>query len=351
MPQFKRRPKGSGSVYKLSGNRRKPFIAVVTAGHKSISGAQIQKPIGYFETRLDGLNALALYNMNEDNFQETIGRITVEGIWDKIYEEELDDLRPATIRNYKFGFRSLEDLHHRYIEDIKLRDIQPIFDEMLKNGAGKGKITNAKVVLSKIYNYAMRYEYCEKDYSKLIKAKAKKKRKPKEIFSYEQIKWLFANDSDLIVQSILIMIYTGMRPSELLDIKKENVYINDNYMIGGLKTAAGRNRTIPIHNCIKGYIKSMMKNNTEFLFTIDNKSTVYQNYIYHFNKIATWNHWSQSPHCGRHTFLSLANEYELNELKIKRIVGHASNDLTKDIYTHIQPNGLVIEVNKIPKIC
>lgn len=351
MAQFKRRPKGSGTVYKLSGNRRKPYIATVTTGYKTINGNQIQKPIGYFSSREDGLNALSLYNMNVDNFQETIGKITFEEIWDIIYEEELNDLNPNTIRNYKFGFNSLIELHHRYIDDIKLRDIQPIFNEMIKDGAGKGKITNARVVLSKIYNYAMRYEYCEKDYSKLVKAKTTKKKKKKDVFTHEQIKWLFDNDSDIIVQSIIIMIYTGMRPSELLDIKKENVYLNDNYMIGGMKTIAGTNRTIPIHDCIKGYIEKMMMNDTDFLFTFNDRSMVYQNYIYHFNKIVMWNNWTQSPHCGRHSFLTLANEYELNELKIKRIVGHASNDITKDIYTHIQVKDLVIEINKIPKIC
>ena len=37
---------------------------------------------------------------------------------------------------------------------------------------------------------------------------------------------------------ILIMIYTGLRPTELLEIQTENVHLNEKYMVGGMKTKA-----------------------------------------------------------------------------------------------------------------
>jgi integrase len=55
-----------------------------------------------------------------------------------------------------------------------------------------------------------------------------------------------------------------------------------------------------------------------------------------------------SPHSGRHTFATLANEYELNEFLIKRIMGHSTKDLTKDVYTRTDKERLIKEIEKLP---
>lgn len=41
-----RKPNGYGSIKKLSGNRRRPFVFVVSAGKK-------QKPVEYFTTQIE----------------------------------------------------------------------------------------------------------------------------------------------------------------------------------------------------------------------------------------------------------------------------------------------------------
>ena len=58
-----RLPNGYGTVYKLSGNRRKPFMVRKTIGW-SDEGKQLYKTIGYYETRKLALAALADYNAN-----------------------------------------------------------------------------------------------------------------------------------------------------------------------------------------------------------------------------------------------------------------------------------------------
>ena len=40
------------------------------------------------------------------------------------------------------------------------------------------------------------------------------------------------------------------------------------------------------------------------------------------------------PHDARHTFASLMDSAGANKLCIKRIIGHSSQDITEDIYTH-----------------
>lgn len=57
-----------------------------------------------------------------------------------------------------------------------------------------------------------------------------------------------------------------------------------------------------------------------------------------------------SPHCTRHTFITLAKQYNMDEYIIKLIVGHAINDITEKTYTHRTMEQLATEINKIPDI-
>ena len=52
-----------------------------------------------------------------------------------------------------------------------------------------------------------------------------------------------------------------------------------------------------------------------------------------------------TPHCTRHTFISLLKSKRADPLNIKRIVGHISNDVTSDVYTHIDIKELWETVN------
>ena len=38
-----------------------------------------------------------------------------------------------------------------------------------------------------------------------------------------------------------------MRPTELLVLPRSKIYLDEQYLVGGVKTAAGKNRIIPLH--------------------------------------------------------------------------------------------------------
>ena len=66
-------PNGYGSVTKLSGNRRKPYLARVTLGwvinEETGKAVQNRVPIGTFKTKKDALQALAEYGANPYDIQ------------------------------------------------------------------------------------------------------------------------------------------------------------------------------------------------------------------------------------------------------------------------------------------
>lgn len=61
-------PNGFGSVYKLSGNRRKPYVAKKTKGWNinpdTGKAKQLYITVGYYATRKEALTALAEFNAN-----------------------------------------------------------------------------------------------------------------------------------------------------------------------------------------------------------------------------------------------------------------------------------------------
>lgn len=65
---------------------------------------------------------------------------------------------------------------------------------------------------------------------------------------------------------ITLYLYTGVRPNELLLIKHDDVHLDDNYMIGGIKNESSKNLFIPIHPDIKDIVAELYNENHEYLF-------------------------------------------------------------------------------------
>ena len=147
--------------------------------------------------------------------------------------------------------------------------------------------------------------------------------------------------------TVLIMIYTGLGPSELLQIKTENVFINDGYMTGGLKTKAGKGRIIPINNKVLPFVRKRYNPDNEFLIEDNGRPVRYGKYKSLFEQLMRSLNMEHLPHDGRHTFASMADTAGLNKVAVKRIMGHASKDVTEKVYTHKEIAELLQNVNML----
>lgn len=119
-------------------------------------------------------------------------------------------------------------------------------------------------------------------------------------------------------------------------------------MVGGVKTEAGKNRKIPIADCIYPFIKAWYSKNafSKYLFPINSAST----FRYKLNQIVEiYGLEEHKPHDGRHTFITLASNYGIDEILVKLIVGHSnSRNITQDVYTHKTQSQLLEAVNLLP---
>ena len=248
-------PNGYGSVVKLSGKRRKPWMVRKTTGYR-IDPVKEKKVneyiiIGYAATKTEGLQMLADYNRNP--------------------------------------------------YDTKA----------------------AKMTFEDVYEFALKNDICNKDYSTFVEIAQYKDRNPNKHtrtkFTKEEVAKVWTMKEDKYYQIILMLLYNGTRISEFLDLKKENVHLEEQYF-----------------DC------------EYLLHTEDGKRFLYRNYYdSYWTPLVEQIGIDRTPHCTRHTCISMLSEAGVQDTTIKKIVGHSgAMTLTEKVYTHLDMQVLVDAINK-----
>lgn len=346
-------PNGFGSIVYLGDNRRRPYGALKTVGWTP-TGKQIKKYVGYETSYNKAYELLLHYNGNEYNLEYK--DITVQDIYDKLLltMESIVGQTGMSESNYKNLVNAynnhLIQVGKEKILDIKKSRIQKIINESNLKHTSKGYIKN-------IWQRIVVYAKDELDLplnSELYELKigVKEKSNKHVPFTQEEILKIYnlAVNENYTAILIMILLFTGMRAGELVSIKNSNVFIKDNYMIGGIKTEAGKNRIIPIHPIIKSFIEKIYNEDNEYLVNNENTNKVmtYDTFEKRFGKIMASIDTSHSTHDARHTFATRADECGISETNIKIIIGHSlANNVTSNVYIHKKPETLYNEILKL----
>lgn len=331
-----RRANGEGSIFKLSGKRRKPWAVRITVDWTD-GGRQLYRYLGYYSSKTEARSALNAYNVNPYNLMTK--DVTLKDVYDKWVND--NDLAEKTLYNYGNSFKSAKPIHKVPMRDIKIMQLEQILNTMTT------PMQNVfKNVMKQLYVYAMKHEIVDKNIIDLISIKANKSKEriPFTIEEINKIKSFKHKHTD----TILILLYSGMRIMELLEMEVKNVNLEERYMIGGKKTEAGKNRIIPIHDEIYFLIKARCEKNHKFLIHHDDGRKInYRSYRTVFwDRMLTTLNIEHTPHDCRHTFASFADRVNMNKVALKRIMGHSLKDMTEH-YTHKDMEELLSEINKI----
>lgn len=373
MVKYKRRPNGSGTVVKLSGRRRKPFCAKVTLDERNLqNGEKKRLVIGTFETYQEALNALSLYSLTVNN---TISKKEAMEIDPEVYQkvqdkmskkvptfldiyyildkDEFSLLSPQTQNSMHGAIKHLKKLHYLKIDQITLRMIQDVFDE---DGSNHSTQVHMKTICTKVFRYAVVNQCIERndDYTSYIRIAKYEESDMHRPYTINEILALKKADTPE-AHIMLIFIYTGVRINELLNIKRDNIHIDEkcdddgterliSYMITGSKTKAGKNRIVPIHDDIKQYVIDELLKPEKRLVDVTYANFTTRTVLIKVNKLLNTHH---TMHDTRKTFATLCQMNNLNVYIRKKVLGHRMNDITFDVYTNESKNRLWTEINKI----
>lgn len=350
-------PNGFGSVYRLSGKRRRPWAAVKTMGweldEESGKLKQCQRAIGYFATRQEALAALTHYN--ENPYDIDANRITFAEVYDKWTAEYFPTLTPAAVRTVTAAYKYCAPLYDMRMKDIRVEHLEGTIKGAKIGTSTKGRM---KSIFNMMYRYAIKHEIIDKDYAQLCDGiKRERPQIKREPFTADEIQTLFDHPEVPFADMILIGIYSGWRPQELAILKIADVDLEQMTYTGGLKTDAGKNRTVPIHPIVADLVKrnyeKAVEMGSEYLFNDSDGQQgthlTYDKYRGRFNKVMRRLEMDHKPHDTRHTFITKAKEAGVNEYVLKRIVGHEVWDVTEKVYTHRSIEDLCHEIMKITK--
>jgi len=329
-----RRANGTGGVIKLSGNRRRPYEARVTVGHYP-NGRQIGKAIGYYATRDEATAALIEYVKSPydiDTKHITMAEVFV--LWLK-QVKEVGRLAAGTIRTLRSGYKHCKPLYDKPYATIKAHMMQSCIDNCGQGYGVQQKIRNLFYNLDK---YAYEYDIINKKYSEILVTDSPNA-KEKKIFSDGEVITLLENIDKPWVDTVIILLYSGWRISELLGLLKKNVVIDPsgktvNYMQGGIKTKAGKDRMVPIHSAILPLIKNRLSTCNTHLIEYDGKPVPYSSYLRHFCKLMDTLKMKHTIHETRHTFGTWLDLTRPSPACANKLMGHVCDDVRLRVYTH-----------------
>ena len=182
--------------------------------------------------------------------------------------------------------------------------------------------------------FAMELDVIQKMYSTLTTA-APVPETSKVPFTDDEIEKLWTIQNQEWVDTVLILLYSGWRITELLTLKSENVDLEHGTMKGGIKTRNGKDRIVPIHSKIQPFVEQWMNRGTEYLITDkDGKKMTDTQYRPYFKVIMEQLGFSHCPHECRHTLRSRLDSAGANKKCIDMILGHKSKDVGERVYTH-----------------
>ena len=333
-------PNGYGSVAKLSGNRRRPYVVRKTVGYNE-KGYPVYYTVGYYATRKEGLIALAEFNRNP--YSINMANITVEELFKKWVQIKLPKLGASNQNSLKSAFKHLRPIWTMKYREIKSFNMQDIIDNCGKSYSTQGAI---KSLFHHLDRFALELDIIDKSYADLTTTEPipETSRIP---FSEAEIHTLWNSLDIPYIDTILILIYSGWRISELLNLKHTDIDIKQQLMKGGTKTTAGKNRIVPIHPLIQPLVLKRYKEENEYLISVNGKQLTLSKYYSFWHNALRILGMKHTPHECRHTFRSRLDSAGANRVCIDILMGHKSLVIGERVYTHKTINELREALGKV----
>lgn len=391
-----RNPSGYGGIKKLAGKRRRPYAVTVTTKYEMTStrkdisflqeyldpelynqvaqqyaercpdtpkAKQKQQIIGYYETRPEAMIALAEYNKNPYDIDKR--NTTFKQVCDILYDTQFSKMGKSSKGAYVTSINKCEKIHNIRMPELKSAHMQAVIDDYID----QSKPAQQKLItlFKSVYAFCLKNDIVVKDYSAYLEVTTERETEKKTPFTQKEVAAVWncqdwrkspSNrkqsrlDGIYLCDTVLIMLYSGVRIGELLDVKFEDVHIDEKWIdLRGTKTKAAR-RIVPIHDKIIPLLEARLADCSEgkHLFRANDGSRITVNayeaqFFYPYcEHIEIYKH---KPHECRHSFATFADLCNFDEFYLKRILGHKMGDITKDTYTHTFITKLLEEVNKL----
>ena len=346
-----RRRNGTGTIVKLSGQRRKPFQVRVNT-RMDDRGYPRYDVLGTFPDRVSADIALAEYNKDPyDVMARKKTFLQVYKDWYRWkYKKSADSREHMTSSQYCMiaAFKNCEELHTLTMAKITAQELQDLLD---REEYSYAKTEHIKTLLNQMYSYALMFGIVTKNWAEIVRIDKEDDTEGGTPFTAEEIALLWKNQHKPFVDTILIYIYSGWRVNELAKMPLTDIDLDGRTVTGGLKNRYSRNRTVPIHSKIYSLVKTRYNPRFKSLIYHDGSRNISESkYRDYFREalascgITT----PHTPHDCRHTCNSLMIEAKVDRVARYKIMGHTGKDINEKVYSHMTVDQLREELERIP---
>ena len=344
MSRFKRAPNGFGTVIKLSGNRRKPYQARGPA-YETIDGYK-RETIGYYATRQEAMDALAAHRLNPER-PISADKLTLNDLYTEWKQIAFVGISQQTIDNYRAAWKYLAPIATYTVKDIRAAQWQRVLDRVCQSGMSSSTVKKVRLLMNRLGEYAVENDITDKNYAEFTKL-PKFENSEKDIFNdIELLKLERGAENGIgISDIILFMCYTGWRIQEVCNLKVFDYNATEHSLIGGVKTDAGKNRTVFIPDKVLGIVKRYAALNGPALFCWDYEGKLHSYTTKRlragfYNTLDTLGIQSietetkrLTPHSTRHTYNSMLNRAGVDTATRMKLMGQVSEQTNQRVYTH-----------------
>lgn len=332
------RPNGTGTAYK----RGSTWTAQVTVGIKRDPDTgrvqQVRRTKGGFKTKREALE----FCQQLANAAMPKKHVTFGDLWEQYEKTKFRQLSASKQCGYRTALKRLGDMIYTRIDAVTIADLQGLVDGLTFYCA-----QDIKSILRHMYRIAMMQGWTSRDLSEYIVLPPRNEHE-RTPFNNDEIRaiWRGYDGGDTWAGYILLMIYTGMMPGELLHCRKDMIHLSSHQIIGaGLKTAERKNRPIVIADFLMPVVQALIDYTGDAPLLCDTyKKAFYKKYYDCLDRCGCRR---LTPYSCRHTTATAcAVGAKIAPSVIQRIMRHAKLSTTQ-LYIHPDESAVLDAINTL----
>lgn len=335
-----KRENGSGSIVRRRYAHHTAYVAYAPATYelnKSGKPRRIYNNLGSYATRAEAREALHRWAKNP----VTAAPITVQQVYEQWRKTMEITTKPQTARIYATAWKRVQKVQNgsfvqRMIRDVSAGELREVVADLYAQYA-KHTATLSRFVLASTFKRAYENDYVERDNMQFISVRAEDSQPKNRAFTNDEFRRLKERWGEVPGgDAMLALCYLGFRVSAFCALDVSDYDPVQHIIRGGIKTAAGKGRIVPVHPDIIPIVDRWATAGPGPLYRDKNgkrySAERFRLQVWATARAALGLPDDLTPHCARHTFATRLAAAGARPEDITRMIGHTNYKTTSDIY-------------------
>lgn len=336
----KTRGNGTGCVYRIG----KKWAAEVTLGYRTTSDGKRKRIIKRkkgFSTKAEAILYIPALLQQVEKQQKT----TLDELWTFYEANGLTKLSKSKQGHYRTAYNKLQSVSFVDLAALTIKDLQGVVNE---KATTYYPAKDMKTLLCHLYDLAVADQLVTVNIAEYIELPHLEEESPNP-FTKDEVSALWSDyfSGSTVTGYALLMIYTGMMPGELFELRTDMIDLDNKVICGaGLKTEVRKKAPIVLSDFIVPVIKELLNHANGDKFLPLRRDAYRKEFKAMLERCGCRS--DLVPYSCRHTTATSLASAEVALTTIKEVMRH-SKVTTTQRYVHITAGEMLAAVNRMAK--